>query len=543
MINSSDRPFLTSLVAACATTLILYCSAVSFANDERTSLNITRSLIEQITATRNSSRLSQRLMNQSVAYLPLGLSATPALKLQNNAEYHSSRHTQEPSVWVTIDAYAVQGEAENLLLALQGMGLRHIERYGSLISGELLRASLPRLDDLPSLVTAQISKMHFFAGQVVTAGDQAHKADLARANFGVDGSGITVGVISDSYNCLQGELEDKQLGELPDNAYALEEARECGGRSDEGRALMQIIHDLAPQAKLVFHSGANGTANFANGIIELVDKAGAQVIIDDSSPTYNLFFQDDLLVQAINEVTRRGVTYISAAGNNGRFSYENAYSEYASDHLPIKAHDFSRASALSDSHLPESALFQATDSGADAGDSEADVFQTISLQAGTELQLILQWDEPAASVSGSPGAQSDLDIFLLDESASIIVASSAVDNIGKDAIEILNFTNGLPNSGQDGAQNQTTLFNLMITNAGETQPGFLKYSIIGRFNGSIDEYATNSSSIAGHQNGVNVITVGAADTLETPTNGVDPARVRFFSSAGGTHPYCSTVTA
>ena len=35
---------------------------------------------------------------------------------------------------------------------------------------------------------------------------------------------------------------------------------------DEGRAMLQIVHDVAPGASLAFYTGDNSEADFANGI-------------------------------------------------------------------------------------------------------------------------------------------------------------------------------------------------------------------------------------------------------------------------------------
>ena len=39
--------------------------------------------------------------------------------------------------------------------------------------------------------------------------------------------------------------------------------------TDEGRAMLEIVHDLAPGAALAFHTAEGGQANFARGILAL----------------------------------------------------------------------------------------------------------------------------------------------------------------------------------------------------------------------------------------------------------------------------------
>lgn len=117
-------------------------------------------------------------------------------------------------------------------------------------------------------------------GSVLSEGDLALKADIARHNFWVNGTGMTVGVLSDSFNCLGGYARDIVTGDLPGDVIILDEYSESGC-TDEGRAMLQIIHDVAPAAKLVFHTASKGVVEFAAGINALA-AAGCDVIVDDS---------------------------------------------------------------------------------------------------------------------------------------------------------------------------------------------------------------------------------------------------------------------
>ncbi len=92
--------------------------------------------------------------------------------------------------------------------------------------------------------------------------------------------------------------------------------------TDEGRAILQIVHAIAPGAGLSFYTAVNTEADFANGITTLASD-GAKVIDDDVGYPDEPFFQDGLVAQAINAVASEGVAYFSSAGNDGRASYEN----------------------------------------------------------------------------------------------------------------------------------------------------------------------------------------------------------------------------
>ncbi len=425
-------------------------------------------------------------------------------EMQGTARIHPSSKSlkNESDQFVLIDAIA-KGAPEILLNDLLALGLQSEAVHGRIISGQLPLEALDQLDSLSSL--NEINPAHMVTsqsqGSVVTQGDQSQKSDIARQNFPVDGSGVTIGVISDSYDCLGGAAADKQSEDLPESALSIEEALDCTGMTDEGRALMQIIHDVAPGARLLFHSGANGLANSANAILELAFKHKADIIVDDKKSLSANFFQEDALSQAVDRVVKAGVVYVTSAGNSGRNSYQSSYTEYIDIAFALNAHDF------------------------DPG-SDVDIHQRIAVPEGLGFLLLLQWDSPAYSISGAPGAQTDLDIFIFNETHTEVLASSAFGNIGRDPVEVLSFFNP-----EGSGQNQ---FDLMITKASGASPGLLKYIILNSFEGIIQEYQTDSGGVFGHANSVSALSVGAANYRETPAFGTSPPLLEYFSSAGGT---------
>ncbi|MBV8743305.1 MAG: hypothetical protein JOZ12_16065, partial [Sinobacteraceae bacterium] len=98
--------------------------------------------------------------------------------------------------------------------------------------------------------------------------------------------------------------------------------------TDEGRAMAQIVHDVAPGAALSFYTAENSEADFAKGIVALAT-AGAKVIADDVGYYDEPFYQDGVVAQAIDQVNGMGVSYFSAAGNNGSNAYENTMPSFA----------------------------------------------------------------------------------------------------------------------------------------------------------------------------------------------------------------------
>ena len=327
-----------------------------------------------------------------------------------------------------------------------------------------------------------------------TQGDAAANSDDARTNFGIDGAGITVGVISDSYDFLGGAAADIASGDLPASGVNL---LLDNGSSDEGRAMLQLVRDVAPGADLAFHTAFGGQAVFAQGIGDLA-AAGADVIVDDVVYLIEPMFQDGAIAQAVEQVVADGVSYFSSAGNNARRSYESAFNP----------------SGMTDSLFGKTYEFHDFDSG-----PGVDISQGITVPVGATATFSFQWDEPFFSVSGGSGSASDIDIFLAI--GDTIINSATLENIGGDPVEVFSFTNSFP----------STSFNLRIGNAGGPNPGLMKYVEFGGI--TIDEYDTASPTSFGHANAAGAASVGAAAYFETPEFGQSPPLLESFSSPGG----------
>src|SRR5262249_31043775 len=105
-------------------------------------------------------------------------------------------------------------------------------------------------------------------------GDIAHRADRARSAFQVDGTGVKIGVLSDSIDYL---LNVQSSGGLS-NVTVLPDQRGVG--AGEGTAILQVAHKLAPGAGLYFATAFGGVASFAQNIHDL-QAAGCRIIVDD----------------------------------------------------------------------------------------------------------------------------------------------------------------------------------------------------------------------------------------------------------------------
>ena len=205
---------------------------------------------------------------------------------------------EETKVLVEVIANIDQYDALLALLQTPGYGLTDIIDNGAqtqIITGFYPISKLKRLDSLTTLINyarnyyTPIASSFAGTGLTITQGDKAQTSDRVKEGWNVSGSGIKVGVISDSYNTKAGNPAalDVQNGDLPGAGnpnYPLPvivtEEYPYGKATDEGRAMLQIVHDVAPNAQLYFKSGFISAGNFADGIKELRD-LGCKVIVDD----------------------------------------------------------------------------------------------------------------------------------------------------------------------------------------------------------------------------------------------------------------------
>ena len=100
---------------------------------------------------------------------------------------------------VIVDAVAAN-DVNALKADLESLGMQHAVAFGRIVSGQLPVSAIAAAARLTSLRFARSVVAITNAGTVTSQGDAAMRSDVARANVGVNGAGITVGVLSDSFN-------------------------------------------------------------------------------------------------------------------------------------------------------------------------------------------------------------------------------------------------------------------------------------------------------------------------------------------------------
>jgi subtilisin family serine protease len=433
--------------------------------------------------------------------------------------------------YVSISAYG--DDLANLRAQLVAKGLKDAKLHDTAVSGRAPLAALADMSATRGLKFLRPVAAMTRAGSVTTQGDRSLRANVARAQTGVDGRGIRVGVLSDSYDCAIGAFapgqpftraaQDIARNDLPRDILLLKDLsdvpiEDC---TDEGRAMMQIIHDVAPRASQAFYTAFESPEDFADGIRALA-KAGARIIVDDVIYFEEPMFEDGIIAQAVDDVYKRGVAYFSAAGNDARASYESKFRASNVDGVFGKLHDF------------------------DAG-RRVDALQSVTAGAGSITWLTLQWDQPSLSANGKRGAQSDVDVWFWGaDGLPVDFCPDTVElpedtvcqypgiafNVDADAIESAILVN---TTGED------VDVQLGVELVEGPSPNYLKYVWFDLDAGlfSVNEYDTQSGTVYGHANAAGAEAVGAAAWYQTQEWGsplrpqCKPACLDSFSSAGG----------
>src|SRR5689334_3334137 len=302
-----------------------------------------------------------------------------------------------------------------------------------------------------SSVTPVIAPMHAAVechGSTTSEGDGQLEAASAREAFGVDGSGVKVGVLSDSFDedatAATHAAGDVASGDLPGPGNPCGRTSPVGVFSDlssaeatdEGRAMAQIVHDLAPGAALSFATAFAGPISFAESIRAL-HAGGAAAIVDDVLYFEEPFFQEGPIAAAAGQVSAEGSAYFSAAGNDNLIE-KGTGNEIASWEAPEFRPSGSCPAALEAATAGKA--HECMDFDPAAG--EADETFGISVAKGAELTIDLQWAEPWQ------GVEADLDAFLLDSKGEPLKAgpqlvASTEDNVAssEEPFELLDWTN------------------------------------------------------------------------------------------------------
>jgi hypothetical protein len=463
------------------------------------------------------------------------------------------QRSSDPTPLVLVDA-VTRGDPQQLKNALLALGLQNPSLYSNDVSGWLPVTQIEAAAARGELHSMRAAMSRTRSGAVTSQGDFAQRSAVLRSTYPtLDGTGVTVGALSDSYNCypvyaqnnvpasgpagyayngfLATASTDVTTGDLPSAVNVVQEAScmSYGAPTqlpfgDEGRAMLQIVHDVAPGASLAFYTAENGEAGFASGISALAANAHAKVIVDDVGYFDEPFFQDGVVAQAIDTVVAQGVAYFSAAGNDGSDAYENTTPSF---------------STLS-STAPNSGEYLLNFDNSGATKVTTLSVNIPKLAQGELVALVLQWDQPyVTGAPGSPGASSHLDLCVTGSGSDKIINLSGTavtctgpNSTGADPVQVLIVSN--PANAAAVTAPETISVSIGLAD-GTTAPGRVKLAVEGgglqvTFNNNA--YVKNPT-LQGHPGAAGAAAVGAAAFYQTPGCGTAPAILEPYSSQGG----------
>ena len=309
---------------------------------------------------------------------------------------------------------------------------------------------------------------------------------------------MKVGVISDSVNQFEHGLADSvATGDLPKGVQIIQDG--LPGDTDEGRAMLEEIHDIAPGATLAFATAGQSQETLAHNITALV-RAGCSVIVDDIGFFDEPFFQGGVVDQAItNAVEDHGVVYLSSARNGG-FAGFQTNANWVTDINGRTLLDW---------------------------DPSDNVDTRMRLTVNGLVPITFGWNEPFNGVVGA--ADVDLDINFIDPASGVTVVQGVVPNlitgIPEEVLDVPAGTYDVEVSVADKASINTPLPTVIRLASSNGAPNLQNITDI--------EYPLQRITTSGHNAGQDTISVGAVPWyLAPPFNNSQTVTNEDFSSAG-----------
>jgi hypothetical protein len=353
-------------------------------------------------------------------------------------------------------------------------------------------------------------------GRITTKGDRALRSNIARRLFSLNGSGISIGVISDSFDAKHKAAIDVATGDLPGpqnpNGYKLpvRVLKDTSRGDDEGRAILQIVHDIAPGARLLFSTVSNATESaFAKAVRSLAN-AGADIILDDLGIPTTLF-QDGILASTITHLVNRGILYFSAIGNDDSRSYQSSFragATFSYGGVQYEAHDFDASTGV-------------------------DLFQDIERFQDAPIDLLLGWDQPNGNVT------TDLELFLVDrpqlpgQGGTVLATATAPAQQMQNPLKELDYEASFGRS-------LYLVIARRLTQPDSPAPSLFQWISTANDADSLNRYqyvndgSGGGATVYGQPNARGAIAIGAIPVRQTPAFGGKMPQVETFSSRGGT---------
>ena len=329
------------------------------------------------------------------------------------------------------------------------------------------------------------------------------------------GAGLTIGILSDSFNLNGEEAAAIANGDLSAAITILQEG--AAGGKDEGLAMAEIIHTIAPGATIDFYTATGSEQGFADGITALT-AAGATIIVDDVVYTNEPFFENTgAITLAVEAAEAKGVSYFSAAGNSSNNFYEAAFTPMtvSLDTIgTVVAHEVSNIGGT------------------------ASPYEQITLQANATLNFTLEWTQPFGTGPGT-GATTEIGVAIYTTGGVLVANYTTADLFGN---PVLSIDTTLTNAA--GTYELVFYESGGIKNAGTiVNPGTFEIIFFQGTTGTIAGIGAGvgSGTSIGQEIAPGVNTVAAVNYANTPAYGVSTPVVESYSGYGPGTTYLSST--
>ncbi len=345
---------------------------------------VTRGDGGDVAALKHPKLSSQLVMLADAASRPTTLSLEDALprELVGAVAADRMRITPDGDVQVFIE---VQDVDQLDALASLGVTVERVDSELGIVQARAPSVKLRAIAALPAVRRVRLPEYAFVqAGAVQTEGDAVMRSDQLRAAAGVDGAGVTIGVISDG---VGGLAASQALGDLPavDTVTCNVVGGDPGAAGAEGTALLEIVHDVAPGADLMFGYFGFSTVLDFNAAVDCL-AANADIVVDDIG-WFGVGRYDG--TSSVSQNTASALNgagpikgYYTSVGNQAQRHYQGAYVDSGSD--------ITSGPDSWDTHE-----FDAIDGTVHAGAVSAPADSNrITLSPGAFATIVLVWDDP-----------------------------------------------------------------------------------------------------------------------------------------------------
>ncbi len=406
-----------------------------------------------------------REMENVAQFRPSVSIAAPEDRINEGEVYVYIYLNPNASTWI-IDSYVekVTDRDEEKRIAVAWVKVKNLERLASLEDIRTIRTVMP-----PVLLT----------GSEVSEGDSIHRSSEVRSVYSQSGSGIKIGIISDG---VDNRATSQSSGDLPGDGSGLNVLSNTQG-GDEGTAMLEIVHDMIPDADLYFHDHGDNTVAFNSAIDSLVN-VGCNVICDDIGWILEPFFEDGTVASHVSSVlSAQNIVYVSSAGNAGNKHYQGDYDSIQG----TTQHDFSEGTS-------------------------SYYYLYLNMDVGDNVIIALQWNDQF----GSSGNDYNLGLYSYNLSNYVAVSAGTQDG-DDDPLEYIVYTATYSSAGD---------FSIVV----EKSSGIAKTLEVYIYPSGAGVYTNNITpvdAIFGHPAVTGAVAAGAINASDPGNDTIEP-----FSSQG-----------